>query len=319
MRGGIVVDMTTTPAATPASTAAAPGAAIPVGVRALGWLAAAGTLPYLTLKVAWLSGSTAGVTDPALLADPAIVVANAVTFAMDLVVIGLALALTSRWGDRLPTWLVLLPMWVGTGFLVPMVVSIAPATAVQMLTSEPGPAPFEPWLQPVVYAGFAWQGVFLVAAFVGHAVRRWSGVVTAAAPPHPPLVPLLRVIVTGGCVMAASSALLHLLLGLGAGSAVALGVEAVNAALAVAGAAGVVALLRAGPSARWAGVAAAWTGSAAMFSWGLYTVVVRMTTPALAGDSAVGGLAQLTGLLGGFALAVAGMLALVGTGERRRG
>jgi hypothetical protein len=158
------------------------------------------------------------------------------------------------------------------------------------------------------------------AAVLTHAARRWSGVVTAVAPTFPPLVPLLRVITAGGCVMAVFSALLHLVVGLSAGSALALGVETVNAALALAGAAGVVALVRARPTARWAVAVAAWTGSAAMFSWGLYTVVVRMTTTApAAADAPAAGTAQLTGLLGGFALAVAGMLALVGSGERRRG
>jgi hypothetical protein len=163
--------------------------------------------------------------------------------------------------------------------------------------------------------------VFLCAAFVAHAVRRWSGVVVAETPPAAGLVPFLRVVTAGGCVMAAASALLHLVVGLTAGSAVALGVEAVNSALAVAGAAGVVALVRTRPVPRWAAVAAAWTGSAAMFAWGLYTVTIGMTTSELGGGGtdAAAGAAQVTGLLGGFALAVAGMLALVGAGESRRG
>jgi hypothetical protein len=247
-------------------------------------------------------------------------VGNVITFALDAVVVVLAFALTSRRGDRLPAWLVLLPMWVGTGFLVPMAVSIMPATLLDRITASAAPSAFEPWLQPLVYGGFAWQGVFLCAAFGAHAVRRWSGPVTAVEPPAPGLVPFLRVVTAGGCVMAGASALLHLVVGLAAGSAVALGVEAVNAALAIAGAAGVAALVRTRPVSRWAAAAAAWTGSAAMFSWGLYTVTVGMTTTALgAGPDAAAGGAQLTGLLGGFALAVAGMLALVGGGETRRG
>lgn len=306
---------TTAPATTPA-----PGTT-PPGVRALGWLAAAGTLPYLGIKLLWLTGSTVGVTEPAFLSEPAIVVGNAITFALDLVVIGLALALTHRWGDRLPAWLVLLPMWVGTGFLAPMVVSIAPAIAVETLTDGPRTAAFEPWLQPVVYGGFAWQGAFLGAAFVAHAVRRWSGVISTAARPAAGLAPLLRVVAGGGCAMAAASALFHLIAGITAGLPVGIGVETVNAAFAVAGAAGVVALVRARPTPRRAAVAAAWTGSAVLFSWGLYTVTIGMTTTMLGGGgmAAAAGAAQVTGLLGGFALAVAGMLALVGAGETRRG
>jgi hypothetical protein len=300
------------------STTTSP-APVATGVRVLGWLAAAGTLPYLTLKLLWLTGNTAGITDPAFLAQPAIVVGNAITLAMDLVVIGLALALTHGWGERLPAWLVLLPMWVGTGFLVPMVVSIMPAITVETLTGGSHSTVFEPWLQPLVYGGFAWQGVFLCAAFVAHAVRRWSGLVTVQAPPSAGLVPFLRVVAAGGSVMAAASALMHLVSGLTAGSAVGLGVETVNAALAIAGAAGVVALVRAHPVSRWAAVGAAWTGSATLFSWGFYTVTVRMTTTVLSsGFDAAAGAAQVTGLLGGFALAVAGMLTLVGGGESRR-
>jgi hypothetical protein len=58
-----------------------------------------------------------------------------------------------------------------------------------------------------------------------------------------------------------------------------------------------------------------------MFAWGLYTVTIGMTTSELGGGGtdAAAGAAQVTGLLGGFALAVAGMLALVGAGESRRG
>jgi len=293
-------------------------AAPPAGVRVIGWLAAAGALPYLTIKLLWLTGHTTGVTEPAFLGDPAVVAGNAVTLTMDLLVIGLALALTHRWGDRLPGWLVLLPMWVATGFLVPMAVSVVPAVAVETLAGAPQPAGIEPWLQPVVYGGFAWQGVFLCAAFCAHAVRRWSGAVTVAGPVAAGPAPLVRVIVAGGCVMATASAVLHVGVGLAAGSAVTLGLQTADAALALAGAAGTVALVRRRGS-RWAAVAAAWTGSAAMFSWGLYTVAVRMTADGFVTYDAAAGGAQLTGLLGGFALAVAGMLALVGTGEGPRG
>src|SRR5690606_19552480 len=302
-----------TASTTPTATAPAAGPT-PVGVRGVGWRAAAGTLPYLAIKLDWLTGGTLGVREPGVLADPTIVVANWVTFALDLVVVALALALTHRVGDRLPPWLVLLPTWVGTGFLVPMVVAVLPGTLALLATGGLGGTWFEPWLQPVVYGGFAWQGVFLSAALAAHAGRRWSHLV-AAAHPLPEVLPLLRVLTAGGVTMAAASAALHLVVGLSAGSAVALGVEATSAALALAGACGVVALVRGRPAARWAAVAAAWTGSAAMFSWGLYTVVVRMAADGFSTHgAAAAGTAQVTGLLGGFALAVAGMLALAREG-----
>jgi hypothetical protein len=176
---------------------ALPAAPPPVAYRTLGWLAAAGTLPYVVLKVLWLTGSTTGTSDPAFLADPTIHAMNVVTLGMDVVVVALALALTHRWGERLPAWLVLLPMWVGTGFLVPMAVSIMPGTVAAIALSDAGTGPLLPWVQPMVYGGFAWQGVFLCAAFVVHARTRWGAVVTDPAPPSRALLPLLRVIVAG--------------------------------------------------------------------------------------------------------------------------
>ena len=306
----------------PDNRAAAPRRARDVDRTALlaGWAAVAGTLPYLTLKVAWLAGAQVGVRDPAALADPSITVLNAVTLGMDLVVIVLAMALTHRWGRRLPAWLVLLPIWVGVGFLAPMVLGVVPGLLLQ-LAGPPSTSPLQPWVQPMVYGGFAWQGVFLGTAFVLYARRRWGAAVEVAAAPARALVPLLRVLAGGGIAMAALSALLRLADGFSGGGfarAGSLAVQAVMAGFAVAGALGVRGLV--GTTARrWAATAAAFAGSAAMFSWGLWSAVTTMAGTALGGAAPLAGTAALTGLLGGFALAVAGMLALVGTGVARPG
>lgn len=299
------------------STTLSAAPSIPAAHRALGWAAALGTLPYLTLKALWLSGSTLGVTNPVFLADPAIVAANGVTFALDLAVVGLALALTHGWGHRVPAWLLLLPMWVGTGFLVPMAVAILPATLLTTAAaSGSGDAPFEPWLQPLVYGGFAWQGIFLVAAFALHVRGRWSEYVTVPAAPPRAIVGLLHVMVGGGIALAVLSAGLQLSAGATAGDAVDRAVPVISAGLALAGALGVLALVRGAATRRWLATAAGWTGTAAMFSWGLYTVVITMAATPLGSPDPLAGMAQLTGLLGGFALAVAGLLALVGGGSR---
>ncbi|WP_051232480.1 hypothetical protein [Pseudonocardia asaccharolytica] len=281
--------------------------------RALGWAAIAGTVPYLSLKTLWLTGSTVGVRDPALLHDRSIVVLNAVTVAMDLAVIALALALTQRWGRRVPGVAILLPTWVGTGFLLPMVAAILPATLLSALTSPPVAAqdlPLEGWVRPMVYGGFAWQGVFLLLAFVLYARDRWSaevergGVAAAQAPPA-------RSAAWGGAVLAGLSAGLHLINGVISADVITMGVQTINAGLAVAGSAGVLALVRGTARRRWLAAVGAWTGSAAMFSWGLWAAVTTMgaTTLSVAG-APLTGMAQLTGLLGGFALAVAALLAL---------
>lgn len=268
--------------------------------RAVGWAAALGTLPYLTLKAMWIGGSSAGTTDAAFLARPEVVAANAVTFALDLCVVGLALALTHSWGRRIPAWLLLLPAWVGTGLLVPMVLVVLPLTLAAPVPA--GTSGFEPWVQPMVYGGFAWQGVFLVAAFTLHARTRWAGAVTTPAPAR---TELLRVVAGGGVVTALLCAGLHVALG----GPIAL----FTAVAAVAGVAGVLALVRGVPARPWLAAAAAWTGSAVLFSWGLYGVLLAVTNvlPGAGGD-ALAGLAQLTGLLGGFSLAVAGLLAVAG-------
>lgn len=296
--------------------AAAAGPARPSAARlALGWLAIAGTLPYLTLKIVWLSGGTLGLADPALLADPSIIVLNAVTLGLDLAAVALALALTYPWGRRLPGWAVLLPLWIGTGFLVPIALAILPAT---LLSRAAAPAAdgsglgLEPWVQPVVYGGFTWQAVFLLAAFVLYARDRWSTAVTTAHEAAPGVRPLLRVLTVGGVALAGLSAALQLAAGAGAADAAPFAVAAVYAALAVAGAIGVLALTRARTAHRWAATVAAWVGTAAMFSWGLYTAALVLGDTALGSvGSPAGGLAQLCGLLGGFALAVAGLLALL--------
>ncbi|MFC5993324.1 hypothetical protein ACFQE5_03745 [Pseudonocardia hispaniensis] len=299
---------------TTSGTTAGQADTAPDGVRrVLGWAAIAGTVPYLALKALWLSGSTVGVRDPALLHDPSMVVLNVVTVAMDLAVIALALALAMRWGRRLPAVAILLPAWVGTGFLLPMVVAILPATLLSALTSPPAAtqdALLEGWVRPMVYGGFAWQGVFLLIAFVRYARDRWSpgvehGEVAAAQ------APLARSLAGGGAVLAGLGASLHLLNGARSGEVIGMGVETIFAGLAVAGAVGVLALVRGPARRRRLATLAAWTGSAAMFSWELWTAVTTMGATALSAAGApLMGMAQLAGLLGGFALAVAGLLAL---------
>jgi hypothetical protein len=278
--------------------------------RTLGLLTAAGTLPYLGLKAIWLGGGTVGVRDAAFLADPSIHVLNAVTVLMDLLVIGLALALTRPFGHRLRAWTLLLPIWVGTGFLGPMTVVILPMTAIGSLASADGP--LESWVQPLVYGGFAWQGVGLALAFAGYAVRRWDGVVAGRGQVAPPLRPLLRVLMGGGTAAAAVSAVLYLAAGIAGGSGTATLVAVANAGFTAAGAVGVARLARDRAAHRWAAAVAAWVGTGAMFAWGLWSAVLTMAGTAMAGPDPITGPAALAGLLGGFALAVAGLVTLAG-------
>ncbi|MDN5918132.1 MAG: hypothetical protein L0I76_24060, partial [Pseudonocardia sp.] len=262
------------------------------------------------LKALWLTGHPVGVDDPSMLASTSMTVLNGVTVAMDLCVIGLALTLTAAWGRRLPAVVVLLPGWVATGFLLPIAVSVPPATlAAGSGVTGDGLAG---WVRQLVYGGFAWQGAFLLIAFALYARGRWSATVRDAGPSPEAVRPLLRATVGGGTVMAALSAVLHVLHGVASGGgAVGVVVAVANAAFALAGAVGVIALARG--TRVTSAVVAGWAGSAAMFSWGLWTAVTTMSASDLnASGLPAYGLAQLTGLLGGFALAVAGLLALSG-------
>jgi hypothetical protein len=142
--------------------------------------------------------------------------------------------------------------------------------------------------------------------------------VVADGPVAAGLVPLLRVLVGGGTATAAVSSVLHLVAGVASGSGTgALGAVA-NAGFAAAGALGVARLVTGASTHRWAAAVAAWIGTGAMFAWGLWSTVLTMAGTAMAGADPITGPAALAGLLGGFALAVAGLVALVGAEQPAR-
>lgn len=93
------------------------------GQRFLRAAALAATVPYLTLKAAWLSGSHLGIPAGSALLEPGpfLMVANAVTLAMDATVILLVLLLTRPWGMRVPAPVLTLPVFAATGLLTPIV------------------------------------------------------------------------------------------------------------------------------------------------------------------------------------------------------
>lgn len=147
------------------------------------FLAIAACAPYLLLKGAWLSGSRLGIPqDSALLSgnEAALHAINALTVLMDAMVIVLALALTMPWGRRLPAWLVLGPLWIGSGLLAPILLA-APLTAVASTFGEGGSSaqresePFlEGWVSTVVYGGFTVQALALGTLFVLYVKDRWG-------------------------------------------------------------------------------------------------------------------------------------------------
>ena len=150
--------------------------------RSLRGVAILACLPYLSLKTAWVLGSTAGIPAGSSLLEggATLRIANAVGVVMDAAVIVLALMLTRPWGLRVPAWLLVGPVWLATGLLTPIMLAY-PAQVVAQLFGDRQPAhtgsgdPFlAEWVFAVVYTGFIVQGLALGALFVLYARQRWS-------------------------------------------------------------------------------------------------------------------------------------------------
>lgn len=173
---------TATSDATPRRRVAAgnalPSAARPSWARlVIGYLAIAAVVPYLTLKVLWILGSTAGILAPSPL-DPAVVQnGNLATVVMELIAVGIILTFTHSWGLRVPACLVLVPAWIGIGLLAPFIVN-GPAVAGSVLTgvSPAGDGSLAPWVGPLVYLGFGAQAIGIAASFVLYVRDRWNRV-----------------------------------------------------------------------------------------------------------------------------------------------
>ncbi|CCB77593.1 MULTISPECIES: sensor histidine kinase [Streptomycetaceae] len=263
--------------------AAAPRGAFRTPRRVLVTVAVAACVPYLALKVAWLSGSTVGIPAGSALRheDPRLATVNALTVAMDAAVVVLAVALTRPWGRRLPGWVLVGPAWLASGLLGPVFV----VWPVQTLLSAvfPGPALVArqvPWLDPwvfvLVYGGFLVQGVALGALFVLYVRERWG-----APPAGRPVRPGVRRVAVAGVVAAVLPAVAHVAWACGATTGLAPGriagrgrdvavLEAGYAVFVVAGAVGVVwTVFRCGDGRRavpW--VALAWCGTGTTAAWG---------------------------------------------------
>ncbi|MFA1539342.1 hypothetical protein [Actinomadura monticuli] len=291
----------------------------------------AACVPYLTIKIAWLSGSTAGWNDAAAARDSALYVGNAITMGMDAVAVPVALAFTFRWGRRIPAWLVLAPIWVAVGLLAPIVLAVPLGTLLQALFStEPltgGEGPVQGWVYGVVYTGFTVQGLGLLAAFVLYARERWADVFTVRTRdvPKGATQPLQLLMARTAGVFAAVFAAAHLFWAFG-GTAGLRGDELAHrtvtqqladgvwGVLALAGAAALLAIVRrrGRPERLLVPLAAAWVGAAATFAWSLYSLLVTLAQPGFlaSGTTAAANLTALGGLLAGMLMGVAGAVLL---------
>ena len=166
--------------------------------RVLRALAFTACVPYLALKIAWVSGSRVGIPDGSMLLEhhTAMIAGNSASILIDSMVVVLALLLTQPWGRRAPVWLLILPAWAATGLLSPIMVGYPLQLGARLLggTAAPsgGPAarPFlDEWVFTVVYTGFIVQALALGALFVLYARARWGhlwrGRISGLAGPGP--------------------------------------------------------------------------------------------------------------------------------------
>jgi hypothetical protein len=140
------------------------------------WISAACSLPYLFLKVVWTLDIPIGISDRSLLDDGGWVAANALMAAVQVIALVVVLVLVRPVGRRLPAWLLLFPVWVGTGLLFEVAVGAAllglESTQTNGAATDTGG--IEPWVYVLVYAAFAGQGVALAIAFACHVRARWG-------------------------------------------------------------------------------------------------------------------------------------------------
>jgi hypothetical protein len=333
--GGIVGDMTNLAHTQAAGSApAVAGRWLRVARYVTGALAAVAMLPYLALKIAWLSGSSVGVANRAVLRSASLEALNAFTAGMDVVALALVLVFTLRWGRRVPGWLLVFPMWVGTGFLAPIGL-FGPVDALYSAVSGNGVVPahslVQPWVYHLVYAGFACEAIFLLAAFALYSVDRWPGALRgrAAGSQATPGLWLQPVLARAAGLLAAAAGIAYLAWACG----VTAGLPAREAAgegfsgrmtqagfgvLALLGAAGIIVLarngrIRPGRHRRQLTTALliAWAGTGSMFAWGSWATInalgqTPLSQAGVAGAAFVNliGLAELlAGLLGGVLLA----------------
>jgi hypothetical protein len=260
-------------------------------------------VPYLVLKVIWLAGGQLGVADAAMMRDSTMVALNTLTAFMDLVAIAIVLAFTHQWGLRIPAWLVLPPVWVGTGLLSKFVAGVPVAVIAQAFAGESSRAPLSgpvhSWVYAVVYAGFTGMGIGLTLAFVLYAQARWRAVFSAETralrieATHAVAVP----VASAAALMAAAVGALHLAWAFGA--TVGLGADfaahrtlsssllnAIDAAIAIGAAVGILVMVY-GLGRRipfWAALTATWVGSGSLFAWGLWLLINVLGNSALTRD-----------------------------------
>ncbi|MFH9293084.1 hypothetical protein [Streptomyces sp. NPDC017520] len=266
-------------------------------------------LPYIGLKVTWMAGSRLGIPEGSALLEggTGLRVVNGATVLMDCAVIVLALLLTRPWGKRVPAWLLVAPMWVASGLLLPIMTAFPLQMVVRLLgggvgrpVGEGSSEPFlDPWVFGVVYGGFIVQGLALGILFALYARERWGRLWQGRLRdlPTSPTGPALRATAVAAASAALFPGVTHLLwvsgstAGLHAGRAADRTsdfyvLEAVNLLFVVVTVVGVLLLAfrRTGRLSLRLPLVLAWAGSAEMACWGGWLTVAELLGAGEAAD-----------------------------------
>ncbi|MBO8190828.1 hypothetical protein ITI46_03820 [Streptomyces oryzae] len=296
----------------------------------------AACLPYLTLKLVWLSGGRLGIPrgSPLLDSGATMWALNALTVAMDGTVVLLVLALTRPWGRRLPGAVVALPLWIACGLLGPIVVAFPVQLLHGVLGGSGGDGSdkgadglLESWVWTLVYTGFSVQAIALGALFVLYVRDRWGALLRSplyppypgtAAPDGPGGVHHRRRGLFAAAVLVALPWAVGQAVWMTEGSADSRIVDATFLLYAVLAVAAVAKLLRTGGTERgatarlWPTLAAAWSGTGVLACWGGWLLLGALS----GGGRTLGQETSGTALLAYSCQALAGLL-LAALGARQ--
>jgi hypothetical protein len=143
------------------------------------------TVPYLVLKLLWLTGSKIGTTDQHgqdELSSARFVAGNSITVLLMVVAALFVVALTRSWAHRVPARLVFVLAAGATGLLGPILVGLPVGLAVQAVArGEVRPSEdtgMAPWVFAVVYCGFGLLGLAMAVLVIAHVLDRWGSLIS---------------------------------------------------------------------------------------------------------------------------------------------
>jgi hypothetical protein len=246
--------------------------------------------PYLLIKIAWTLGFFLPTEQ---MGDASWRAVNAATAVCAAVGILLALAFCMPWGERLPAWLVALPVWVGSGLLVPMLL-VAPVLGPVAVfrDTQAGAAHIWAYEQILIMVSLVGVAIGLPLAFAGYVRSRWPEAIAGRISPQDMPGHTGQMQITLGRLVAAGCIVVGLVRGFWAVGGT-LGLDAALLAnrdpwwhllslsasvWAFAGAWGVLVLTsRSGSQWFLPPMAAAWVSSGMLFSYSLYDLLLYTT------------------------------------------